>query len=842
MKMSPIQEFKKLVEKLPPKAGQGPDGWAYEHVKFLVKGRHCDDLAALVRVIQQGAMPRAFVSWFAAAKLLPLQKRDTLRDCQGKLMVRPVAIGCVWRRLVGRTVTAPIVEKVGAELAKYGQYGLGIKDGGTHIVHALNIAMSQEPGCGIFGSDARAAFNFISRDAIWYRLRELQRQNVLAKEAVAKLTAYTRYCYLDPAAQALHYENAIGAPAMEIIPSTTGVQMGCSAGSLLFALVWTMDILKPITESIPGATCFGQIDDLHVLAPVDKLDTVSKLVQSRAEMIGVSLNLDKSFYAQVPASHNSQGGMEIHSGNLSELSDELLQEIPIRNLSTDGFTVNGIPVGAVCYKEQWCEKFERTLKGVIRTVVGLTKCSARTRVLLLRCCVNAKFSHVARGLSPTIGARWAADFDAAMRCAFAAVTYTSEADWTLTAQCKAGTQLAFSPRFGGMAIGAQEKFYDARFLGSFVSCWQRLKQIPRFAPHFEDTLKWTNDTGIFHDVATIWDNGINGGPISELPRLRKCEAIIDENGDPQLQLLCRLKSKTSKVFADAVAEHDFTTHIDDASTHEKVKARLQAAAGYGATDWTLATAGEGLTEFKDEAHYLAALAFTFGLQHRVLQGHTTCIAACAQAGRDTRARRLNVSDDDWLTGEHHLACLAGKLCDRRVNAEVRHDRLMRVWGEMLRDEKFRVSYDLRTNQYDPASDKAVDITACRMDGTLPQAFDVTIVNALAPSYRSEVAKKGVSAVLAKADKRKEAKHAVSVQSTGAKFVSLAFDARGAMGPSARSYFKELWKAKIQEAREMGQSQWPVIAAMLRWRKRFGVCIMNAAAEMLLSRVEVECDG
>ena len=116
---------------------------------------------------------------------------------------------------------------------------------------------------------------------------------------------------------------------------------------------------------------------------------------------------------------------------------------------------------------------------------------------------------------------------------------------------------------------------------------------------------------------------------------------------------------------------------------------------------------------------------------------------------------------------------------------------------MLLDEKFRVPYDLQTNQYEPASDKAVDITACRTDGTLPQAFDVTIVNTLAPSYRSEVANKGVAAVLARADKRKEDKHAVSVQSTGAKFVSLAFDARGAMGvPSAKGYFKELWKAKI----------------------------------------------
>ena len=114
---------------------------------------------------------------------------------------------------------------------------------------------------------------------------------------------------------------------------------------------------------------------------------------------------------------------------------------------------------------------------------------------------------------------------------------------------------------------------------------------------------------------------------------------------------------------------------------------------------------------------------------------------------------------------------------------------------------------------------------------------VTIVNALAPSYRSEVAKNGIAAVLARADKRKESKHAVSVQSTGAKFVSLAFDARGAMGPSAKGYFKELWKAKIQEARELGKSQWPVIAAMLRWRKRFGVCIMNAAAETQQTRAD-----
>jgi len=78
---------------------------------------------------------------------------------EGKLAIRPIAIGEMWRRCAGRKVFSRLAKKVSNSLAESGgQFGIGISAGGEIIHHALEILGSTRPGGAVFGADAEAAF------------------------------------------------------------------------------------------------------------------------------------------------------------------------------------------------------------------------------------------------------------------------------------------------------------------------------------------------------------------------------------------------------------------------------------------------------------------------------------------------------------------------------------------------------------------------------------------------------------------------------------------------------------------------------------------------------------
>jgi hypothetical protein len=57
--------------------------------------------------------------------------------------------------------------KYGPELVAHGQYAIGVSGGGEHVHHGLNIVRELHPGKGNLGTDAKCAFNFLCRRAIW---------------------------------------------------------------------------------------------------------------------------------------------------------------------------------------------------------------------------------------------------------------------------------------------------------------------------------------------------------------------------------------------------------------------------------------------------------------------------------------------------------------------------------------------------------------------------------------------------------------------------------------------------------------------------------------------------
>jgi hypothetical protein len=153
-----------------------------------------------------------------SANLSPIRKPDD--------GVRPIAVGEVPRRLVGKCVLATLLEH---EFVKKAfdrvQYGIGMSNGKEVIVHAVASYLdshSKDNDLCVFQIDIINAFNLGNRDAI---LRLFADHIKCAAPYVFSLLGDQPYLFIGY----VHY-----------ILSCMGVQQGDPLGPLLFALLLLM--------------------------------------------------------------------------------------------------------------------------------------------------------------------------------------------------------------------------------------------------------------------------------------------------------------------------------------------------------------------------------------------------------------------------------------------------------------------------------------------------------------------------------------------------------------------------------------------------------------------------
>jgi len=134
-------------------------------------------LTEFVNICLAGRVPDTVKPVFCGASLCALNKKGG--------GIRPIAVGCTWRRLVAKVACRAVMSKV-AGMVSPTQIGFGIRRAAEAAAHAACIYVaSLQPGQAFLKLDFTNAFNTLSRDAI---------QNYVATD-LPEIMNFVKVCY-----------------------------------------------------------------------------------------------------------------------------------------------------------------------------------------------------------------------------------------------------------------------------------------------------------------------------------------------------------------------------------------------------------------------------------------------------------------------------------------------------------------------------------------------------------------------------------------------------------------------------------------------------------------------
>ena len=207
-------------------------------------------------------MPDGAATLLLAARLLPFKKPN---DPQG---VRPIAVGEVLRRLVGKFLLGSCMTATRKYLPPL-QCGVGVPDAVPHIIHSMRQAYrkcTQDSTMGILQVDVTNAFNTLCRTSV------LQ-------------TISTRFPSIHPWVTWLLTSSAPLLYEQREWQSTTGVQQGDPLGPFLFACS-IHPILQALQEKFPDVYQKWYLDDGILHGPLVSLDAALQLVSQELQKWG----------------------------------------------------------------------------------------------------------------------------------------------------------------------------------------------------------------------------------------------------------------------------------------------------------------------------------------------------------------------------------------------------------------------------------------------------------------------------------------------------------------------------------------------------------------------------
>ena len=143
----------------------GPDGLRPSLLRQLVgkefvgsRDKILDSLQSFAATCVAGKVPSSISKFFFGATLCALRKKD------GK--VRPIAVGCVIRRIISKAACHAVRERASKLLSPI-QLGIGIADGATAAAHAARRFLSAcKEGEKLLKLDFKNAFNAIERSQV----------------------------------------------------------------------------------------------------------------------------------------------------------------------------------------------------------------------------------------------------------------------------------------------------------------------------------------------------------------------------------------------------------------------------------------------------------------------------------------------------------------------------------------------------------------------------------------------------------------------------------------------------------------------------------------------------
>ena len=218
-------------------------------------------LASFCVLVLEGRVPEAVRPFFFGATLVALEKQSG--------GVRPIAVGCTLRRVVGKIGGLMVVDSV-AELLSPRQLGCGVRGGAEAAVHAArSFLQNLSTGEVLLKLDFKNAFNSIRRDKMLEAVKDL----------APEIYPLVHSTYSTPSSLVW---------GDHTIQSAEGVQQGDPLGPLLFCLT-----LHRHCEQLRSPLCLMYLDDITVGGSVKDVLHDLKVIRE-ANVLGLSLNNAKS--------------------------------------------------------------------------------------------------------------------------------------------------------------------------------------------------------------------------------------------------------------------------------------------------------------------------------------------------------------------------------------------------------------------------------------------------------------------------------------------------------------------------------------------------------------------
>ena len=215
-------------------SGLDADGWKRMLCSKSFKSASvdlCDALARMARKLATRLLDPEPLSTYVACRLIPLDKNPG---------IRPIGIGEVLRRIVGKAITTTLKPEILSATAPL-QACAGLKGGVEAAVHALREVFEDPNTQGILLVDAENAFNALNRSAALHNSR------IICPE----FSIYIINTYRKPAK--LFISNTGG----KFILSQEGTTQGdnCASGLYACSMMPLMESISIITEQTDPIQC-----------------------------------------------------------------------------------------------------------------------------------------------------------------------------------------------------------------------------------------------------------------------------------------------------------------------------------------------------------------------------------------------------------------------------------------------------------------------------------------------------------------------------------------------------------------------------------------------------------
>ena len=426
------------VSSFPRDSAPGPTGLRAQHLHDALtaghKGPVVEQLTLVANLLARGAAPAALAPSVAGAGLVALQKPGG--------GVRPIAVGEVLRRVVGKCLCAQHREQARSHFEPL-QLGVACPLGAEAAVHAARDWLDQAgPGRCMLKLDISNAFNTIDRQTVLNAV----------KDNFPGMARWVHWCYGQPS----HLRFG-----KHTLCSASGVQQGDPLGPLLFANALQHVLLRLTSFRHEGAgleLAAFYLDDGVLAGSFEVVAAALRLLQVEAESLGLHLNLSKCQLIMPPGINDPAPLMSLFPQAL--LVDPATNECRV---AADGACEL---LGAALGPQDFCTNATRQKARKGEELMGwLSKLDdPQVALRLLRSSAGAcRIAHVMRTVPPHLQLETLREYDNFVRKTFCNVT-------GLTPSNEEWAQACRGLKFAGLGLTSSEKHASSAYLASVTGC------------------------------------------------------------------------------------------------------------------------------------------------------------------------------------------------------------------------------------------------------------------------------------------------------------------------------------------------------------------------------------